>query len=87
MEAKAAEKVVILTGRVEPVIHQVETEETTRHQRSRTGKSNQRGSLPNREMREGFVVRRMALVCALASPDSRCGDRGVSPGLNHFCLI
>lgn len=50
--AKAEAKAVV-TGRVEPVIHRVGTEETTRHQRSRTGKSNQRGAPPNREAREG----------------------------------
>ena len=50
MAVKVEEKAVVVTGRVEPVIHQVATEETTRHQRSRTGKSNQRGAPPNREV-------------------------------------
>jgi len=34
--AKEAEKVVILTGRVELVAHRVGAEETTHHQRSRS---------------------------------------------------
>lgn len=68
-----AEKVVVVTGQVEPVIHQAGTEETTRHQRSRIGKSNQCVAPPNREVREGWVVRRMALAGGLASPVSRRG--------------
>lgn len=75
-----AEKVAV-TGRVELVIHQVGAEETTRHRRSRTGKSNQRGASPNREVREGRVVRRMALFRSLAGSISHREARGVC--LNH----
>jgi len=48
VEAKVAGKAVMLTGRVEPVIHRVGAEGTIRHQRSRTDKGNQRGAPPNR---------------------------------------
>jgi len=41
---------VAVTGRVEPVIHRVGKEETTRHQRSRIDKGNQRGASSNRKI-------------------------------------
>lgn len=61
--AKAVEKVVI--GLANLVIHRVETEETTRHQRNRPDKGNQRGVPPNRKLRLSHDV----------IPDSANGQR------------
>ncbi len=49
-------------------------------------KDSQRVTPPNREMREVWVVRRMALAGGSASPDSRHGAPGVSPGSERLRL-
>ena len=57
--AREGERVVI--GLANLVIHRVGEEETTRHQRSRTDKGNQRVTPLNRELRRGKSARRMAV--------------------------